>query len=192
MQESYEEIVRKWYNKLKPLFTNTLKKKYNSLSYDDIDDIYQDSFMAVYKNLLENRIRENTSWSSYILEIGSHIALKKIEQTKNIESMDCGFDSEEEGKPHIVREVEAALMKNSENILRSSEAARLLGEELTMIPEPCNTIIRMFYYDDISFEDIANAINFKNGDTVKAKKWQCMKSFIARVKAVFKREEIID
>lgn len=192
MQVTYEDIVRKWYNKLKPLFTNTLKRNYDSLSYDAIDDIYQDSFMAVYENLLRGRIKENTSWSAYILQIGMNMANKSILRIKKHESMDGGFDSEDEHKSGIVLEVEKALLLDGDNPLHSDQAIKLLGDELILTPEPCNTIIRMYYYDNLSFEDIAAAINFKNGDTVKAKKWQCMKTFIERVKAAFKREEIID
>ena len=104
MQTNYEEIVRKWYNKLKPLFQNTLKAKYQSLSYDAIDDLYQDSFLAVHKNLLLGRVKENTSWNSYIIQIGLNLASKDMRH--KAESIDASPVYDDDGRSTLQKEVE--------------------------------------------------------------------------------------
>ena len=43
------------------------------------------------------------------------------------------------------------------------------------MPPPCNVILWSYYYDNMSMTEIANVIDFKNSDSVKAKKAQCMK-----------------
>ena len=96
MEETYEDIVRKWYNKVRPLFVNTLKKRFASLSYDDIEDLYQQAFLAIYENLQAGRVREDTSWSSYIIQIGLNLATKELRHTGITDSIyESGGDNEE-------------------------------------------------------------------------------------------------
>jgi len=195
MQENYEEIVRKWYNKLRPLFQNTLKTCYKSLSYDAIEDIYQESFIAVHENLLRGRIKENTSWSSYIIQIGLNLASKDSRHSGKTDSMDNSPVYDEDGQSALSKKVERLLAvdaESEETIYTDKEALKILGTELSFTPEPCATIIRLFYYDRMSMEDIAMAINMKNAATAKSKKSQCMKALTSRIKGVFKTYGIID
>lgn len=192
MKESYEDIVRQWYNKVRPLFVNTLKNRFSQLDYDTIENLYQDAFLAVYENLQAGRVREDTSWSSYIIQIGINLATKELRHTGMTDSI---YESDnEDGRKEISRTVEKLLSEcfdEDVTMYQNVDALSLLGEELSYTPEPCNTIIRLYYYAKMSMEDIATAVNFKNATTAKSKKSQCMKSLTERVKASFKRAEII-
>lgn len=194
MTETYEDIVRKWYNKVRPLFVNTLKKRFTDLSYDEIEDLYQNAFLAVYENLQAGRVREDTSWSSYIIQIGINLATKELRHSGITDSIYESDSNNEEGRKEISRTVEKLLSEcfdEDETMYQNVDALSLLGEELSYTPEPCNTIIRLYYYAKMSMEDIATAVNFKNATTAKSKKSQCLKSLTERVKASFKRAEII-
>ena len=191
MEETYQDIVLQWYNKVRPLFVNTLRSRFCELDYDTIEDLYQESFLAVYENLQAGKVRENTSWKSYIIGIGIKQAFKLLRhKTETIYEYD---NSDADGQLQISRVVEKILSERveEESVYNNIEAQGLLGEELNFTPEPCNKIIRLFYYDGMSMEDIATAINFRNATTAKSKKSQCMKSLTERVKACFKRAEII-
>ena len=194
MGESYEDIVRKWYNKVRPMFVNTLKKRFASLSYDDIEDLYQQAFLAVYENLQAGRVREDTSWSSYIIQIGLNLATKELRHSGITDSIYESSGDNEEGHQQISKTVELLLSQlttEDESLYQNVDALSLLGDELNHTPEPCNSIIRLFYYDDMSMEEIAIAVNFKNATTAKSKKSQCMKTLIERVKRSFKVAELI-
>lgn len=194
MTETYEDIVRKWYNKVRPLFVNTLKKRFGQLDFDTIEDLYQNAFLAVYENLQAGRVREDTSWSSYIIQIGINLATKELRHSGITDSIYESDSDNEEGRKEVSRTVEKLLSEGfdeDETMYQNVDALSLLGEELSYIPEPCNTIIRLYYYAKMSMEDIATAVNFKNATTAKSKKSQCMKSLTERVKASFKRAEII-
>ena len=191
MEETYQDIVLQWYNKVRPMFVNTLRSRFCELNYDTIEDLYQESFLAVYENLRAGKVRENTSWQSYIIGIGIKQASKLLRRrTESIYEYD---NSEADGQLQISRAVEKILSERveEESVYNNIEAQGLLGEELNFTPEPCNKIIRLFYYDGMSMEDIATAVNFRNATTAKSKKSQCMKSLTERVKACFKRAEII-
>ncbi len=194
MTDIYEDIVRQWYNKVRPLFVNTLRKRFSQLDYDTIENLYQDAFLAVYENLQAGRVREDTSWSSYIIQIGINLATKELRHSSITDSIYESDRDNEEGRMEISRTVERLLSEGfgeEESMYQNVDALSILGEELSHTPEPCNTIIRLYYYDKLSMEDIATAVNFKNATTAKSKKSQCMKSLTERVKACFKRAEII-
>lgn len=194
MKESYEDIVRQWYNKVRPLFMNTLRKRFSQLDYNTIENLYQDAFLAVYENLQAGKVREDTSWSSYIIQIGLNLATKELRHSGITDSIYESNNDNEEGRNEISRTVEKLLSEcfdEDETMYQNVDALSLLGEELNYTPEPCNTIIRLYYYAKMSMEDIATAVNFKNATTAKSKKSQCMKSLTERVKASFKRAEII-
>ena len=190
MEETYQDIVLQWYNKVRPMFVNTLRSRFCELDYDTIEDLYQETFLAVYENLRAGKVRENTSWKSYIIGIGIKQASKLLRhRTESIYEYD---NSEADGELQISRVVEKILSERVEEepIYQNIEAQNLLGEELSFTPEPCNKIIRLFYYDGMSMEDIATAVNFRNATTAKSKKSQCMKSLTERIKACFKRAGI--
>ena len=185
MAQNYEDIVRDWYLKLQTPFLRQLTSKYPALTIFDAENIYQDTFLAVQNNLLEGRIKEDTSWSSYIMTIGLNMASKAYRKIGKTDSADDGFDNDGEGsKSKTAREVEKLVKNLSEEetpLYENEEALSLLGDELTHTPEPCGSIIRLFYYTNMSMDEIATKIGYKNATTAKAKKRQCMSDLINRV-----------
>ena len=185
MAQNYEDIVRDWYLKLQTPFLRQLTSKYPALTIFDAENIYQDTFLAVQNNLLEGRIKEDTSWSSYIVTIGLNMASKAYRKIGKTDSADDGFDNDGEGsKSKTAREVEKLVKNLSEEetpLYENEEALSLLGDELTHTPEPCGSIIRLFYYTNMSMDEIATKIGYKNATTAKAKKSQCMSDLINRV-----------
>ena len=185
MAQNYEDIVRDWYLTLQTPFLRQLTSKYPALTIFDAENIYQDTFLAVQNNLLEGRIKEDTSWSSYIMTIGLNMASKAYRKIGKTDSADDGFDNDGEGsKSKTAREVEKLVKNLSEEetpLYENEEALSLLGDELTHTPEPCGSIIRLFYYTNMSMDEIATKIGYKNATTAKAKKSQCMSDLINRV-----------
>lgn len=182
MAHNYEDIVRDWYNRLRPAFLRRLTQQYPSLTLGDAENLYQDTFIAIYDNLLADRVRQDTSWDSYIMTIGLNLAnkaMRKLSVTDNI-----GSEDDENCKNATAHKVESLLKSMPEDEISLSdnlEVQSLLGNELTHTPEPCASIIRYFYYEGMSMDEIADEIGYRNAQTAKAKKSQCMTDLIKRV-----------
>ncbi len=182
MAHNYEDIVRDWYNRLRPAFLRRLTQQYPSLTLGDAENLYQDTFIAIYDNLLADRVRQDTSWDSYIMTIGLNLAnkaMRKLSVTDNI-----GSEDDENCKNATAYKVESLLKSMPEAEISLSdnlEVQSLLGNELTHTPEPCASIIRYFYYEGMSMDEIADEIGYRNAQTAKAKKSQCMTDLIKRV-----------
>ena len=188
MAHNYEDIVRDWYNRLRPAFLRRLTQQYPSLTLGDAENLYQDTFIAIYDNLLADRVRQDTSWDSYIMTIGLNLAnkaMRKLSVTDNI-----GSEDDENCKNATAHKVESLLKSMPEDEISLSdnlEVQSLLGNELTHTPEPCASIIRYFYYEGMSMDEIADEIGYRNAQTAKAKKSQCMTDLIKRVTDALKR-----
>lgn len=193
MAQNYEEIVRKWYNRLRPEFLRRLTARYSGLTLDEAENLYQDTFMAVHENMMLGRVKEDTSWSSYIMTIGMNMASKAWRKLGKTDSTDEEFDNEggDTGSKTALRvqELLKTLPDDEEenSLYKNAEAQSILGDELIHTPEPCGSIIRLFYYEDLSMEEIADEISYKNASTAKAKKSQCMKDLIKRVTDALRR-----
>lgn len=193
MAQNYEDIVREWYTRLRPEFLRRLTAKYSGLSLYDAENLYQDTFIAVQENLMLGRIKEDTSWSSYIMTIGMNMASKAWRKIGKTDSADEGFDDDDEDSgsktAHKVQELLKTLPDENEEVPlhKNEQALSLLGDELIHTREPCGSIIRLFYYEDRSMDEIADEIGYKNATTAKAKKSQCMNDLIKRVTSALHR-----
>lgn len=191
--QNYEDIVREWYNRLRPEFLRRLTAKYSALSLYDAENLYQDTFIAVHENLLMGRVKENTSWSSYIMTIGMNLASKAWRKLGKTDSADEGFDDEENDTNSIMAlKVEEKIRELSDedeenSFFKNEEALSMLGNELNHTPELCKKIIKFYYSNsDMTMDEIAEEVGLKNANTAKAKKNQCMNALIERVTRVLR------
>ena len=197
MESNYEDIVYEWYNRLRPEFLRRLTLKYPALSLCEAENLYQDTFIAIQENLVKGTVQENTTWHSYILRIGLNLASKEIERKKRILTIDEKVDGDEDDEqPSATARKVEDLLKNCPDeeipLCQNQEAQALLGKEIEHTPEPCCSIVRLYYYENMSMDEIAEDIGYKNASTVKAKKCQCMKDLIKRVKEVLHRAGITE
>lgn len=196
MDNIYEDIVRNCYNQYQKKFIKILATKYPSLTLFDAENLYQDTFLAIRENVLLGRIKENTSWSSYIMTIGLNLASKEMRKLGKTDSIDEGNDDENNDTPSMtartVEDLLKTLPEEETPLYKNQEAQSILGDELIHTPEPCASIIRLFYYENMSMDDIANEVGFKNARTAITRKNQCMKDLIVRVKRNLHRAGITD
>lgn len=197
MAESYEEIVRKWYDKLRPDFLDLLMSKYkgSKLRLEDAENIYQDIFIAIHDNLEQGRIDESMSWRSYIMRIGFNMASKKYRGIGTRESLSGSADDEEVSASELSAEVQKRINEMSEeddSLYKDPEARAVVGDELTHTPEPCASLIRFHYYAGLKDSEIVEEMpRYGSAASVKVTRNRCMKELVYRVKLGLYRAGII-
>lgn len=198
MAESYDEIVRKWYVRLRGDFTNLLLDRYRktNMRLEDVENIYQDVFISIKKNLQEGRIAANTSWSSYIMTVGLNMASKQYRKVGRSQSIDEPDDDDKYTPSATLKRIDDILNSMSEDdtdIYKDPEAHSVLGDELIHTPEPCASLIRMHYYSGMKDAEIANLFpRYSSASSVKVTRNRCMKDLIYRVKLALYYAGIID
>ena len=208
MAETYEEIVQKWYMRLRGNFTDILMDRYKktNMRLADAENIYQDIFIAIHQNLQEGRIGSNWDWSNYIIRIGLNMASKKyrvIGKSDSFDETDPEDGEKLSAKAQRISEIlkELPTDEGEPDLYNDPEAHALLGDELTHTPEPCASIIRKTYFSGMSDAEIAEEVapyrdNGKpltdNAKAVKARRWLCMRDLVYRVKLALYNAGIID
>lgn len=179
MNDYYEDVVWNLYINLRPKFIRVLTAKYPSLRLDEAEDLYQDSFIAVKDNMERGKVRENTSWEAYIIQIGINLTNKYLRKAQITDSMD---ESEDNGKSNRFASFLNMSTESEEGELQSMEVYAILGNELEHSPSRCHKILRLFYYASLDLTKIAEEVGLKNAGSVKVTKSRCMKDLIGRVK----------
>lgn len=154
-----------------------LQGRYN-LSYEDAEDVYQDSCIALFRNIKEGKLVSLTAkLSTYFTQICVFQTLKKIRDEKPLDSLDNGqYDSDKVNELlRLDGGVSLAQQQKMEHIVKN-------------LPAPCNKILWEYYYENRSIAEIAPIIGFKGSDSVKAKKSQCM----GKLKALFDKQTAED
>lgn len=179
MKDYYEEIVRELYFNLRPKFIRILTAKYPSIRLDEAEDLYQDAFIAVKENMEKGKVRDDTSWEAYIIQIGINLTNKYLRKAQITESMD---DPQENGKPNRFATFLNSSTEDEDGELQTMEVKAILGNELEHSPGRCHRILRLFYYASLDLTEIAEEVGLKNAGSVKVTKSRCMKDLIDRVK----------
>ena len=177
-----ERDFNAFFTKERKKTVSLLRGRYN-LSQESAEDVYQDSCIALFQNIKDGKLVSlTTSLSSYFTKICIFQTLKKIRDTKTVDSHDDGkYDSSK---------VDELLGMDDGFSVKQQQA---MEEIINHLPPPCDIILWTYYYDNMSMTEIAHLIDFKNSDSVKAKKTQCMKKlkdrFSTQIKDIFYGED---
>lgn len=194
MENEYTGIVRQYYEELYRPFINLLRSRYSDLSADTIEDLYHDVWIDVRTNILNGKVEKNTKWKAYIFKIGlfkaNNVSTRGI-KTASLDTSNFG-DDDEKFNP-LEMEVERKRMQDEDpDIYQDPELKDVLARELSYIPEPCNKVLKFYYYEGLSMKMIAEAMNYSSQDTAKVTKKRCFDKLKERVMNSVRRLGIID
>lgn len=181
----YNEIVRGHFERLKPLFVNYLRKNFR-ISYDEIMDIYTNVWIDVRDNIRRGRTEKVRSWDSYILNLGWKQACKFVSRQRPTDSID------DESFDHVAFEQKRLRDEEGEkSIYADPELKKVLNSELSYIPDPCNKVLKMYYFDHFSMQQIADTLNYSNASSAKTITQRCRERLRTRVMNTVRRLGIL-
>ena len=155
---------------LKKLFTDNhdhfmrWAKRSFQLDTEELQDIYQESVIITYENILKGKLNSITSsLSTYLFAVAKNLVREHIRREVKL--------SHEES--NIIREFYSQPAVNntplSEALLESTK------QVLLKLEEPCKSILTAFYYFNQSIEEIAQSLGYKDKTSVKTQKSRCLK-----------------
>lgn len=176
------EIVKRYADpegKFYKQFRNTMRKYRSTLTEDGIRDLFHDSFIAAKKNLDEGRIREDTSWNSYLISIGLNLSTHEFRSFGMFDSLDSsGYpissnnDSNKGLNPVMKDRTEEEIEEYN-----TPEVQKLLAETLSFMNDTCKKILEWTLYNRLKSEEIAVMMN-STADSVKTRRNRCKKKLI--------------
>ena len=159
------------------MFVNYLRKLY-TLDYDEVMGIYNDVWIAVRNNILKGNVKPNTQWKAYILRMGCNQASNHV--TRRLPA--TSIDDETFNREAFEKEYEA--QQADTPIYQDLQMKELLANEMCSIPTPCNVILRLYYYENLSMTEIANTMKYSNSRTAITTKNRCLDRLKERVKRI--------
>ncbi len=186
MPADYNEIAHRNFEEMKTPFINFLRKNFK-IDYDDIMDIYVNVWIDVRDNIRSGKTDRVRSWKSYIFNLGWKQALKFVQRERHIPSFDDENFDRESFEKEYTEEKEA-----EKSIYNDPELKAVLGAELSYIPNPCNQILQMYYFQDCSMHYIADCFNYSNSRSANVVKNRCLEKIRERVKNAVRRLGLLD
>ena len=134
-------------------------------------DAFQDAVLDFHQNVISGHLTELSSTiKTYLFQIGKH----KLLNIQKKESRMTYHDA-----LHLIENGEAEKFMEEENKLYTQEQ---ISEAIEKLPEDCQQVLRLFYFNEYDMDSIARELNYKNADTAKSKKSVCMKNLMNELK----------
>ncbi len=150
---AFEEIVERYSSKVMRLALKMARNR------EDAQDILQDTFVSIYKNI--GNFRGESALSSWIFRIAANFALMKI-RSKKYDSVSDSLD--ENPNMDIQKLAEHSHSENdwsdqAEKILLRKELREKINKAIEKLPEEFRIVFLLKDVDGLSNEEIAESLN---------------------------------
>ncbi|MBS1616288.1 MAG: sigma-70 family RNA polymerase sigma factor [Bacteroidetes bacterium] len=136
----------------------------------DAADLFQEAMMVLFEKARNPEFRLSCRIGTYLFAICKHLWYKKLERDRRMPQLD------------VALEPDASAYEDDLNIHREREEHYAqLDAALESLGEPCRSLLRAFYHQDKSMQEIAAAFGYTNPDNAKTQKYKCL----MRLKKIF-------
>ena len=155
-----------------------LRKNY-SVSDDDIDDIFQESSMALYLNIRDGKLSNLTSsLGTYFMKVCINHTLKFLSKSSKVVPL---VDESRLSNGNAVRDDKIdelyGFCMDTEEEDRKIRMELLVNNIIASMTDTCKNILQGYYWNDFSTSTIADMFGFSDDNSVKAQKYKCVKKF---------------
>ncbi len=136
----------------------------NNGNSQDADDVLQEAVVILWEKVRGGHFEARAKLSTFIYATVRNLWLRRLAQMRREIPTELDADRSEDPDPTPLEEA------------IQSEEARRVHDALDRLGEPCKSLLVLFYWDELTMEDIATRLGFANADTAKSKKYQCKKA----------------
>lgn len=168
LQAEGEEVYIQIYRKYRDAFVSWMAKLYSS-DKASASDCFQDAVIILLDNVKSGKLTHlDAEIKTYLFSVGKNVWLKKYRRSKNEIDIDV---------PNSVDswEYQDSTKDKEEGLEYKSLLIDKVAELTVKMKEPCKSILKYYYYENFSMNQIAEAMKYKNASTVKSQKLRCMK-----------------
>lgn len=174
LKQGSEQAFKQVYLENREKFINFARRY--SLSEDELTEVYQDTYIAFYDNIMNGKIKTFTcSISTYLFSIGKYLIFQKVKTSQKTVNPDYDLQ--------IVRDNEVDVdtldIENDE----LTEEQQLLKANFGTLGKQCQELLTLFYYRGYTIKDILELGNYNSENVVKSAKSRCLKTLKERIKA---------
>lgn len=163
--ESEEKALRWMYLNLLPKVMNHIS--HNNGSQDDAKDVFQDALLVFTEHVKQGRFQRRASVSTFVQAIVRNAWHNRLRRR--------GYD---EGYVAEMKQVLDAAHEPAPDVpsegWMEKEIVRIVNALIGRLGEKCREILRMRFWDGLKMEQIADLLQYKNGQIAKNKHFRCL------------------
>ena len=154
---------------MKQGFAAILVQTLNSLTNEDIEDIFQESCIVLMQKVKSGgiAISRDGALFSYLVQIGKLTACNLVRKRKDIPTENVVTISDNLHKEYEDISVDEKQKSQDE----------FLDRVFDSLPSDCKTLLKHFYWGRKPMDHIASVLGMRNADSAKTKKNKCMNKF---------------
>ncbi len=145
----------------------------NSGSADDAEDLLQEALVVLWERVRGGRFEQTAKIETFIVATVRNMWLRRLSRMRR------------ESRNPSDREEPADDAPSPLDSLIDGEEAVLVRQALDTLGDPCRSLLLLYYWEELSMQEIADRLGFANADTVKSKKYQCKKALEGLLKRAF-------
>ena len=155
---------KKLYTHYREEFLN-FSKRYG-VTRDDALDVYQDATVALFQKFVSQQFEiKHSTVKTYLFGIAKNKLYQVLK--KNSKKVEFEWELNVEAEQELNEEI--------------SEDVKKLADRINSLSESCQRLIKMFYYRNLTVDEIVELTEYNDGNTVRSHKSRCVK----RLKKLF-------
>jgi len=172
-----KQELEKVYIMYRTVFIKWMVSQYK-LSLDEAADIYQQTILVLYENIInEKLISLKSSMKTYLFSIGKNKAYEWNRKQRKYSGMP-------------VQDLPA----NEEDQTQEAYTNQLLNisqKSLKILGNPCKTLLELYYFHRRNMQEIADQMGYKNENSTKNQKYKCLNKLREIFKAEIQKEKLV-
>jgi RNA polymerase sigma factor (sigma-70 family) len=132
-------------------------------SRQDAEDIFQETVVAFIEIVKKGKYRKEASIKTFLVAVAKNIWLNELKRKERSgyreKQFEYGREQNEIDVSHHISDL---------------EKKRQLRELVYKLGEPCQKILMLFYYENLSMKEIVDHLPYENEQVVRNKKYKCL------------------
>jgi RNA polymerase sigma factor (sigma-70 family) len=163
-QGNEEALVMLYRSNRKPVTAFVLR---NNGTRDDAEDMLQEALVVLWERVRSGRFQYTAKLDTFVYATVKNMWMRRLFSKRREVRESQTHEESPDGAPSALEE------------MITGEESRIVKEALDRLGEPCRKLLLLFYWEELSMDDIAARLGFANAETAKSKKYQCKKALQA-------------
>jgi RNA polymerase sigma factor (sigma-70 family) len=140
-------------------------------SRQDAEDVFQETVVAFIEIVKKGKYRMEASIKTFLVAVAKNIWLNELKRKERSgyreKQFEYGREQNELDVSHHISDL---------------EKKRQLRELVYKLGEPCQKILMLFYYENLSMKEIVDHLPYENEQVVRNKKYKCLQQLTGLIK----------
>ncbi|MBC8033079.1 MAG: sigma-70 family RNA polymerase sigma factor [Chitinophagaceae bacterium] len=140
---------------------------YNGGSQEDGEDVFQETVVSFIETVRRGKFRGEASVKTFLTVIARNIWMNELRKRQRSGYREKVYESTRDYRDPDIS-----------NYISERETKQEFRRMLEKLGEPCNKILLLFYYENLSMKEMLDQLPYENEQVVRNKKYKCLQQLI--------------